>query len=1247
MHIDRKIHSGEGTLPEGYYRVIYRPNPLTESGAIFAQFHQSANLAEVIERLPIPFIERSEIYIEGTHIPRDAWRRVRPNAGVDVVVQIVPGAAGLVSVLSAVAGSMVTSTLGGLLGGFASTLVGKLLITAAGAVVSGLVAQGLTNLFGLNETPQNDEDPINPDIRGARNQANFYGAVPVVLGTHRMAPLYGGMPYTETHRGKQYLRLLMVWGYGPVEVSDIKFGEQRLGQFDEVEQENDYAGTENRLDLYPRDAEQQEFSIELEQADGYWKKVTSVATKSLAVSFVFPRGLYGMNKEGARYPRQVEIKGQYRRVGASSWTDWFDKVMPASPLASTAAVYRAERVTGLTEDRYEVRIKRMDQSGKEAGIASIIDGIYWTNLNSFGTGRPINLDNVAKSAFRIQASDQLQGVVDQLNAIVSLKVPTWNGSAWTGEAASSNPAAIYRWILTGPANANALASSRIDNDALGEWYEHCEDQGYTYNRVVGSRMSVKDILHEVAAAGFASPSVVDNKWSVVVDKERSTVVQHFTPRNTANFQGSVLFPEVPHAIRMRFINKNKGYIEDERIVYDDGYTASNASKYQVFSVPGITEPRQAFRMARHILAALRLRPEVFSFETDVEGLIATRGDLIRFTHDVPKIGTHYGRVVSISGDDVTLDEHVVTTAGSSYTVRFRQRNGNSLSYQYDATESEATNVLTIPGVGGLAPGVMFQFGPLAQESVELLVQAIEPGENLAMRLTCIPYQEGVYSRGAIPDYETIITTPDSLALMGPRKPRIKNIISDESVMSRTANGSVLPAMVVVVEPRPDTNTNARSTVADGFRVRYRLTTDTSDSETLRDWRYTPVFPADDNRITISGVRTGETYDVSAMAIGANSAPSEWTSAKAHTVVGAATAPPALDNFSITTQPGVSYLEWEYTDAPIDLRRFVIKYHHNPNVTDWLQMAPIARSVPYNARSYTVPTRAGSYAIRAIDVVGNQSPAIYINTTESDQFGSEYGEPLETFLTSEDPGFTGTRTGTFVNGTSLALDTSQFIANWTTLADVVAMGAGNIADETDSLIGYYEFGETDLGGVFTQRIMVDSTFGLSTSINVMAGWTPLAAVDAIAGTANDSSVDVEFQIAISTIDSATPSYDDWRRFDVAEVTARHVKFRVALATTNGFISPTVVNLDVRGEMFARKQQDDDISSGAGAKAITFDRAFYQAPSLAIAAQNMQTGDYYAITGKSATGFTITFRNAAGTAVDRTFDWTAIGYGRESA
>ena len=92
---------------------------------------------------------------------------------------------------------------------------------------------------------------------------------------------------------------------------------------------------------------------------------------------------------------------------------------------------------------------------------------------------------------------------------------------------------------------------------------------------------------------------------------------------------------------------------------------------------------------------------------------------------------------------------------------------------------------------------------------------------------------------------------------------------------------------------------------------------------------------------------------------------------------------------------------------------------------------------------------------------------------------------------------------------------------------------------------------------------------------------------------------------------------------------------------------ITTLQVQVTMQTRTEQANDLTSGAGAYAVTFTNAFYQAPSIGISAQDLQTGDYYELTSISKTGFTITFKNSSDTAVSRTFDWQAVGYGKQLA
>ena len=66
-----------------------------------------------------------------------------------------------------------------------------------------------------------------------------------------------------------------------------------------------------------------------------------------------------------------------------------------------------------------------------------------------------------------------------------------------------------------------------------------------------------------------------------------------------------------------------------------------------------------------------------------------------------------------------------------------------------------------------------------------------------------------------------------------------------------------------------------------------------------------------------------------------------------------------------------------------------------------------------------------------------------------------------------------------------------------------------------------------------------------------------------------------------------------------------------------------------------------------KTWSFTNPFFGVPALGISAQNMQTGDVFAISSKTASGFTIAFQNSSGSAVDRTFDYIAKGFGLQSS
>ena len=101
----------------------------------------------------------------------------------------------------------------------------------------------------------------------------------------------------------------------------------------------------------------------------------------------------------------------------------------------------------------------------------------------------------------------------------------------------------------------------------------------------------------------------------------------------------------------------------------------------------------------------------------------------------------------------------------------------------------------------------------------------------------------------------------------------------------------------------------------------------------------------------------------------------------------------------------------------------------------------------------------------------------------------------------------------------------------------------------------------------------------------------------------------------------------------------------MTSTKGTAVQQVSALSVTVDMHDRVHSETDVESGtdASGKAITYTPAFKSVQGIGISASNLASGDYYVITNKSATGFTIEFFNSSNATINRTFDYVAKGFG----
>jgi len=131
-----------------------------------------------------------------------------------------------------------------------------------------------------------------------------------------------------------------------------------------------------------------------------------------------------------------------------------------------------------------------------------------------------------------------------------------------------------------------------------------------------------------------------------------------------------------------------------------------------------------------------------------------------------------------------------------------------------------------------------------------------------------------------------------------------------------------------------------------------------------------------------------------------------------------------------------------------------------------------------------------------------------------------------------------------------------------------------------------------------------------------------------------------------LQESSQTYGVWTPMESGRYTGRVFQFKVDLSSTTVDQTPIIDELGYTLQ-FENRTESGGYESGTGAKVVTYAKAFYQTPKLGITSSDMASGDRYAISSETRTGFTINFYNSSGSGVSRNFQFQANGYGTEGA
>ena len=856
---------------------------------------------------------------------------------------------------------------------------------------------------------------------------------------------------------------------------------------------------------------------------------------------------------------------------------------------------------------------------------------------------------------KIQATDKISGVVDTLTATCQRVLHYYvDGIKQATPKATSNPAWIALQILMGDENPDPIPLTRIDISAYEAWAAFCGDVGddtddYHADLNWDANSTVFERLMSTFSAGRATLATRENKYSVVYEQFPTVPTQLLTTKNSYGFKGTKIFTKQPHALNVGFIDKLSEWQMVDRIVYADGYAeiadgvgdlncfdangdpvdCLEATYFERISLPFCTSSDRAWKAGRYYIAQGKLRPESFVVSTDIENLLAERGDLIELQYDAARMGGSPSRITAITGAVVTLREPVSWAATPNYFLRIRKDDGSQEEIQVISQTDSYTITLTSVPSPTAKIGDLVVYGEEDFVTDQFLVKSVTPNADLTATFNLVPIARAIADAdtGTIPNYEPPISSETMLypvcatgvdimvnLYYEDRYPKV-----DVSVNWADVGTNIIYEMWL----SSDGTDNYKLIALVEYEVDYALIKGLSTLD--RDYNST-----DDQLLKILPVNAfGYKPQIDSCTAYAFRLPVDET-------------PPGKPLFFAgNISNDMMNLTW-LPPVDEDIGGYMLKYTSDVTTADWDNAPTQGSIIPYNVTSTSIAARVGSYMLKAIDTSGNLSTEYAIvRTTIPALLGFEIIETI-----TEHSAFLGIKTNTEVVGDTLRLDldVDQYEQYGTyVFSDVVNLDAVYNSYVTVDLertviaLDGEDIRENDTDVLVQVRV--------SSQNPSIADWTTLSSVAAMSN--SDEPISTWLDLTDTYVETMSggeeSNWSGWQTFYAGYFTAKYLEFRAVLISNRTYLTPSITKLAVTVSSPARIESDNDVTCAVNGTSIAFNASFSSTPSIGITQDAMVKNDYFNITNQSVSGFDIEFFDSSSSSVARQFDWLAKGFG----
>lgn len=937
-----------------------------------------------------------------TRIPQSAWNKIRLKPNDSLTFRLLPEGGGggknpfrtilniVVMAVAVVAAVWTGGALAGLAGTTMSSLMaGGISMTAVGVFGGAALAGGLVmtmgqylvdaiapikkqSLSGPTAADQNDVYSLS----SASNSIDKWGYVPILFGKGRIAPKKAAAPYTELNGDDMYLHELFIWGEcgtGDIKISNLKFGETSVDEYDDVDIETWRFDPKNPKysKWYPTGINQQEFSVKLTNKDGdgnspNWVTRTTTIANAISVDIIF-NTLVRFNDRGdaqntsvtfrIQYSPHVDNENQSTKVWYNAYrvTKNKDGDITSSSVdftisaKSTSAVRRTIYITDASGNRigdgknsYDIRIRRT--TADHENDTKIQDDSYWTGIRTHSIDKPFSINYPAVfTAIRVKATDQLNGAIQNLTGDYQVKMKNYNQATGKWEISETRdliPA--IRFVLQ-ECNARPQPDSVIDWSNFIETDKYWKSVGWKYDKVLDSQTSVLSMIQDICAAGLGSPTFIDGKWAVIVDKPREEVVMGITAANSWGWSVDRNTIELPHIIQCDFVNEGAWEADLMEVEVDSSYKQEDRTPIiEKVTFDGVTVPDNIYKQARFHYADAKMQKRTISMTMWDESLVATRGDLVALSQPylIPT-GLEAGRVKSVilneDGYVTAIVTDIANNIRSGLGAKIYLNDGKiahgKLSYN-GAYMQTKTIEFAEPLTANIKRGDKYVLGDYGEESFLGVITSMKFNADFSCQITCVDYIEDKYKvfdpDFVIPEWHSTITKSVTSAMSLSPAPVVFRVVTDEGALVKVGNTVKTRAMFYFAVP---SNIDPR---AYQIRGQYRVsnTTDDVDNPVPGKWSTFMTIPISETIGYCDNVEDMQTYDFRFQYVSVDGKTSAWTynligdpsgteGLKGVYIIGKTLPPPVIREIFAETDParGV-HLTWSALEV-LDLHHYSV------------------------------------------------------------------------------------------------------------------------------------------------------------------------------------------------------------------------------------------------------------------------------------------------------------------------------------